>query len=64
MFLEGLSRLEGTVDDEVVKLAPVYFLKKLLDESILSRSTPNHCIVLIAQKEPNRHDSEVSSEYW
>jgi hypothetical protein len=61
---EELHYLGSTVNDEIVEFTPVYFLQELLNEPILSRPAPNDCIVLIAEKEPDGHDSEVSSEYW
>lgn len=57
-------RKGGTVDDEVVELTPGDFLQELLDESVLSGSSPNHSVIRIIQQKANRHDRQVIHIHW
>ena len=55
-----ICRAGWAVNDEVLKLVPpVHILEKLLYHPVLLRSSPDHCLVLVAQEEAYGNHPQV-----
>ena len=53
-----------TVDDEEIKIAPIDFLEKLLNESIFPWTSPYNCVILVVHQKADRHYSQLSIVDW
>jgi hypothetical protein len=61
---EELYKLCFTIDDEIIKFAPINLLQKLLNKSIFSGTSPYDCVILVTHQETDRHDSKISCIDW
>lgn len=48
-----------SIDDEVVEVFPKHIGQKLLDDTVLSRASPDNGVILVGKHKPDRHDRKV-----
>lgn len=54
-----LSYGTGTVDDQVVQLAPFHLLQELLDQAIFAGASPDYGVVGVVYQEADGHHCKV-----
>ena len=54
-----ITRSRRSVNYQVVKILPDYIGQKLLNQTVLSWTSPNHRVIFVRKHKTNRHHSEV-----